>query len=148
MCYGIYANSQLILIMYLCTYRVRAVIGAGWTAAYSESPFTAAISVRDIFFFFQSQDRGMQKESEHTRQFGQLFDHFAPKRQPLLFSADRIDKRGSPGVLRRDVPSGTRWNKQKKKEKRENDTESGKGEKERLSQSVPCSSNNGTHSLF
>lgn len=37
--------------------------------------------------FLKSQGRRMQKESERARQFGQLFDHFAPKRQPLLFSA-------------------------------------------------------------
>jgi len=48
-------------------------------------------------------------------------------------------QKGSPGVLRRDVPWGTQWNKKKKDNKRENDTESDKGEKERFSQSVPCS---------
>lgn len=51
-----------------------------------QKPYSAAVSVRDTFFF-QLQDRGMQKESERARQFGQLFDHFAPKRQPPLFSA-------------------------------------------------------------
>jgi len=84
----------------------------------------------------------MQKESERVRQFGQLSDHFAPKRQPLLFSAfiPRITStKGDLPVYSAETYLTGYAVKQKKKRKRKSDTESGKGEKERFSQSVPCS---------
>lgn len=79
----------------------------------------------------------MQKESKRTRQFGQLSDHFAPKRQPLsllrVYAADRIDKREYPGVLRRD-PTVVKYKKKGKKKRKCYMARGG-----RTSLSKPCS---------
>lgn len=82
----------------------------------------------------------MQKESERARQFGQLFDHFAPKRQPPLFSAfiPRIaSTKGDLPVYSAETYLGVHG--EIKKGKGKMIRRAARERKDVLSQSAPCS---------
>lgn len=123
--------------IYIYTYMVREMVDR---QTYLKALFTATGCRYGIFS--QSQDRGMQKESKRTRQFGQLSDHFVPKRQPLPSSAFIPQIASTKGDLPRYfaeatvVRDKTKKRKRKKKRKRYGGWQA---EKERLTQSVPCS---------
>jgi len=93
----------------------------------------------------------MQKESERVRQFGQLSDHFAPKRQPLLFSAfiPRITStKGDLPVYSAETYLTGYAVKQKKKKKKEKRYGERQGRERTLLSKRALFTNNGTHSLF
>lgn len=113
--------------IYIYTYMVREMVDR---QTYLKALFTATGCRYGIFS--QSQDRGMQKESKRTRQFGQLSDHFVPKRQPLPSSAFIPQIASTKGDLPRYFAEATVVRDKTKKEKerkRESDTEGGKRRK-------------------
>lgn len=132
----LYVNSQLILITYLYTYSIwKRLLEPAERQSILKALFTG-IGAGYNFFFSIARNAKRIGACETVRG---SYSIISPQRDSR-FSSWTASTKGDLPVYSAETYLGVHGEtNQKKKEKRENDTESGEGEKGRLSQSVPCS---------